>query len=715
MRTRGTGRQGLLCLALLPLALLGFAREGTAQQQQDFFEQGQDYFKSETIEGVSKHAEAPTETPATVTVVTHDEIDRYGFRTVADVLNFASMGNFSLGDRRYDLAGSRGLFLFEDFNTRILVMLNGHSLNEPWSNFADIGRAMLLPLDLVERIEIVYGPSSLLYGGYSLYGIVNVITRNGSSMPGARVRLTGGSWATGEAVASWGASGTYGGDSLESREWNVLAAAGYYRSDGEDLDLPRVDVGYPVDLAGGTIWGGPQKGTDYERAPFMFLQARRGDFSVLARGGYRKRGTPFAPYGAMYGTGDQSLRDEKELVELRWDHALSAGLNLSARAFHDVYHYHEVDPYADALTYPGQPGYFFDLKTHDHDTGGEVRLAYRRGTHFLTVGGEYRYRTLGQQSGNVFFDGASAPGSGIRQDVHGRFGVLYAQEEWRPLNQLSLVIGGNWADTEPGSSKGQPRVAVVYKPRSTLSIKALYGRGFRPPSIFEASYGDYQSQIPNPALSSEDIASSELSILWKASRRVSAQAYAFHSRLDGLIRGVTIESPADVQGGVVGPGGTAAELVGLLQYQSAGDVTSSGGGGSVRFQSRRVHAFGNLAYASAELSTRGSARERLPGSPHWLASAGVSFASRAWTASLAGHYVGPEPLDASRGPGQAGDFVEANLGAQYRTRLVYPVTFHLDVLNVFGSDGAVAASPVYAVPSLPIEGRRVLVGADLRF
>jgi hypothetical protein len=106
----------------------------------------------------------------------------------------------------------------------------------------------------------------------------------------------------------------------------------------------------------------------------------------------------------------------------------------------------------------------------------------------------------------------------------------------------------------------------------------------------------------------------------------------------------------------------------------------------------------------------------LSGSPHWLASGGVSFSSRDWTASAGAHYVGSEPLDPSRGRlGPAGDFVEANLRGLYRTRLFYPVTLHLDVLNLFGSAGTVAASPVYAVPSLPIEGRRVLIGADVRF
>ena len=78
--------------------------------------------------------------------------------------------------------------------------------------------------------------------------------------------------------------------------------------------------------------------------------------------------------------------------------------------------------------------------------------------------------------------------------------------------------------------------------------------------------------------------------------------------------------------------------------------------------------------------------------------------------------MGPEPLDPSRGRlGAAGDFLEANLRGSYRTRLVYPVTVHLDVLNLFDRAGTVAASPVYAVPRLPIEGRRVLLGADVRF
>lgn len=708
---RGSSRAG--AAALVGLLLLAVP---AAAQETDFFDQAADYFKSETIEGVSKHAEAPTETPATVTIVGREDIERYGFRTVADVLSFASVGGFVHWDRRYELAGSRGLFFFEDFNTRLLVMLNGHPVNEPWASFGAVGRAMLVPLDLVERVEIVYGPSSLLYGGYSLYGIVNVVTRTGGALPGWRARASAGSWKTGEGVVSFGASGVSGATEEEAgTEWSVLAAAGYYASDGEQPEMDPVDVGYPVRLDGGTVWGGEQEGSDFERSPFVFVHARRGDLSFMGRAGFRRRAAPFAPYGAVYGEDEQTLRDAKAFVEARWDHEIDRRLSLTARVFHDVYGYDESDPYSDSASYPGEAGYRFLLSTSDHDSGAEVRASYRRGTHFLTVGGEARYRTLSQESSQEFLDGRAVPGTSRSQDVNGRFAVIYVQEEWRPRDKISLVLGGNFANTDPGGSKAQPRVAVIFKPRPSLSVKALYGRGFRPPSIFEASYRDFQSQIDNPALESEQITSTELSTIWNVNRQLALQAYAFRSKLLGLIQGVDILSPEDVEGGVVGPGGTVDELVGLLQYQSTGDVLSKGVGASLRLRMRHLRAYANVAWSDAELERPGSGDDELAGSPAWVASAGASYDWRSWTGGLSLRYLGPHRLHSSWGGEEAGDFAEANFRLAYRTRIVYPVTLRLDVRNLLDSKGEFAASQVYPVPRLPIEGRRLLVSAEAHF
>jgi len=680
------------------LALLAAAMAAGAQDS-DFFEQKDSYFQTQTIEGVSKRAEALTETPATVTVIGRDDIERYGFRTLADVLNFASVGNFTHNDRRYDFAGGRGLFFYEDFNTRVLVMLNGHPLNEPWNNFGGVGREMVVPLELAERIEIIYGPSSLLYGGYSLYGIVNVVTRNGETEPGRRLRLTGGSWKTGEALASFGRAG-----SAQGTPWSLLVAAGYYRSSGEDLDLEPI----------GASWGGPQSGTDFERAPFAFVHAQRGDFSMLLRAGYRRHGAPLAPYESLYGSTDEHVQDSKHLAELRWDRRMNARLRLSARVFHDDYTYEENDPFSDPAADLGEDLYTFVLHTDDRDTGGEARLHYQTGGHTVTLGGEYRARGMTQRSFDRFAGGAVRDGA-REAAVTGHLAVAYAQEEWRPSERLALIAGANIADTKPGGRRAQPRAAVIVKPAPRLSVKALYNEGFRPPSIFEAAYADFSQQIDNPDLRSERIRSGELSMMWSPSAKVSAQAYAFTSRLTGLIRGVEITAPSQVQGGVVAPSGDPADLVGVLQYQSGGDVEASGAGVALRARTTSLHGYLNVAYARPRL-VEGGSLSPLPASSSWLASGGVAYERGRWTAAATARYVGPHDLDASREmAARAGDFVEANLRLSWRTRLVYPVRLDLDVRNVLGADGTLAASPVYTPATVPIEGRRVLLSADVRF
>jgi iron complex outermembrane receptor protein len=694
------------------LAALVAAPPARGQESEDFFGQKEDYFRTETIEGVSKHAESLADAPATVTVLTHDDIERYGLRTIADVLSFASLGNMSYSDRRYDFAGGRGLFFFEDYNTRILVMLNGHPLNEPWNNFGGIGREMVVPLDLAERVEIIYGPSSLLYGGYSLYGIVNVVTQNGESAAGSRVRASAGSWETGEVLVSHGRSG-----SSRGTPWNVLFAAGYYRSRGEALDLDPIDVEYPAQPNGDPVWGGPQSGTDAERSPFAFVYAKRGELSLLLRSGFRKHGAPLAPYESIYGSTRELVRDTKHFGEIRWDRALSARLGLSLRAFHDDYTYEEHDPYFDPDTYPGQETYDFVLKTHDWDSGAEARVRYEGPRHALTVGGEYRHRGMNQQVYDRFVDGSVAPDSFTETPVDGHLAVGYLQEEWRPLERVRLVGGLNIADTSPGGRRVQPRAAVIVKPRAALSLKLLYNEGFRPPSIFEASYGDFVTQIANPALRSERIRSGELSLLWKPSPRLSAQGYAFTSRLLGLIRNNEIGSPEDVESGIVAPSGDPAELVGLFQYQAAGDVRSSGAGLALQARARRgVRGYLNVACSRARIVRAGEPDGTLAGSSSWLASGGLSGEVGRATVSASARYVGPHDLEETHADGsRAGDFLEANLRLSVRARLRYPVRLDLDVRNLFDAAGAQASSFIYTPARVPIEGRRLLVAADVKF
>jgi outer membrane receptor protein involved in Fe transport len=206
-------------------------------------------------------------------------------------------------------------------------------------------------------------------------------------------------------------------------------------------------------------------------------------------------------------------------------------------------------------------------------------------------------------------------------------------------------------------------------------------------------------------------------LLYRPSASLSAQGYVFKSTLRGLIRGTTIEAPDDVEGGIVSPTGDPADLLGLLQYQSQGDVRSSGAGLSLRGRpARTLRGYLNLAYSRARLRQGGEAESALPASSSWLGSAGLSYERDAFTAALSARYVGPQDFLADRGlAGRTGDFLETNLRLSYRTRLTYPVRFDLDVRNLLDTEGALASSFVYTPPSVPVEGRRLSFAVDVRF
>jgi outer membrane receptor for ferrienterochelin and colicins len=687
----------------LPLLLIVVATTTARAQESDLFGQKSSYFRDDVVQGASKHPEAATEAPATVTVLTSEDIRAYGFRTVADVLNFASVGSFTHNDRRYDFAGSRGLFFFEDFNTRILVLLNGHPLNEPWNNFGGVGREMLVPLEIAKSVEIVYGPSSLLYGGYSLYGVVNVVTETGGSLAGTRVLLRGGSEAQKEILVSDGREGVAGANATR---WSFLGAIGAYDSNGENLNLPLVPE---------SGFGGSQSGTDAERSPFGFGFARYGEFTFMARAGYRRHGAPMAPYESTYGSTLEYVRDDKSFIEGSWEHEIAPETTLTVRTFYDWYSYTEHDPYEadDTVAAP----YLFVLRADDSDFGGEVRLNTHRGAHFLTGGLEYRKRAIYQRSFFQYSEtGQQVEDSFFGDHINGSLFVAYAQEEFRPSMHWSFVGGATLARTEPGGEKVQPRIAAIYKPNPDLAIKALYGEGFRPPSIFEASYSDAVDQINNPSLKSEQIASSELSVTWNATQKVQTQAYAFTSRLRGLIGSATIEDPSQIQGGVTAPSGDQNDLIGALQYQSQGDVKSHGFGLSARAAGRNTRGYVNVAYAVASLG-RPDAASTLAGSPSWLASGGLSYRFRALTAGLSAQYVGAQRLDDSRGETfESGDYLHGNLRLAWETHVrIYPVSVILDAQNLFDSSGSIAASPIYTPSEIPIQGRRVSLGFETRF
>jgi iron complex outermembrane receptor protein len=180
-----------LSWALL-IFVMGVASRGSAQQSSpDLSEASLEQLGSIPVYGASMHLQPSGDAPSSVTVITAAEIQEHGYRTLADILR--TVRSFYVTyDRNYSSIGVRGFARPGDYNTRILLLVDGHRMNDDVYDEAMIGTEFPIDIEMIKRIEIIRGPASSLYGSNALFAVINVITRHGQDVS----RFTG-------ACASW--------------------------------------------------------------------------------------------------------------------------------------------------------------------------------------------------------------------------------------------------------------------------------------------------------------------------------------------------------------------------------------------------------------------------------------------------------------------------------------------------------------------------------
>jgi outer membrane receptor for ferrienterochelin and colicins len=149
---------------------LAFAALAVAQSQvdQDLLSMNLEDLSRVKVFSASRHFEDARRAPSSVSILTSADIRRNGWRTLGDALA-------NLGVRDFMRPG--------DDNSRVLLLINGHRLNENVFDSAYIGTAFSLDLDLVDHIEVVRGPGSSLFGSNAMFGVINVITRDTPAEP----------------------------------------------------------------------------------------------------------------------------------------------------------------------------------------------------------------------------------------------------------------------------------------------------------------------------------------------------------------------------------------------------------------------------------------------------------------------------------------------------------------------------------------------------
>jgi len=461
---------GLLIIQTLPAAAASNLEQLSLEQLMNI-----------SITGASKYEQKQQQVAAAVSVITRKDIRTYGWRTLGEAL--ASLpGIHTTYDYQYEYLGTRGLGLPGDFNSRVLITINGNRINDATYDQGPTGRDFPLDIDLIERIEFIPGPGSAVYGQNAMLGVVNIVTRKGSSVNGAEVSA---SYQTSEIMPqeriTLGKQFSNGTDALVS--FSALQAR------GNNQFFEFGDSGI----------SGIARGMNGEDVKQFFAHVVHGPFAFDFAYGNRHKESPVAGFLTDPLAGGATVNDRRINTQIQYnEHFANQTLNVLGRLFLGNYDYH-------------QPGYYAGEKTVSTGPsdwhGAELRLLSSAVTdHKLMLGFEYQNNTSIRQTFKNFAN--PAENLSIHSDVV-RFGA-YAQDEWRINNALSATAGLRYDYNTWIGSRLSPRGALIWQANPQITLKALYGRAHRSPNSYERDFADGVTQVTNPGLHSESIDTLEL-------------------------------------------------------------------------------------------------------------------------------------------------------------------------------------------------------------
>jgi outer membrane receptor for ferrienterochelin and colicins len=470
--------------------------------------------KVESVYGASKFLQKAVDAQASITVVTAEEIQKHGYRTLADVLR-SVRSFYVINDRNYSYVGVRGLSRPGDYNARILFLLDGHRVNDNIFDGAYVGTEFPVDVDLIDRIEVIRGPNSSVYGTGAFVAVINVITKRGRDLNATELSTEAGSWNTYKGRVSYGGRFDNGLETLLSGSFSN--SQGHRRLFFPEFDSPATNNGIA-------------ENADGDQSYSMFADIIYRDFNIHAVHASRTKHIPTASFGTVFNDSRTRTTDARSYLEIQYHHTFGSWETLG-RASYDWYGYHGIYIYDYAGTgippntenYDAANGAWWDFQ------GDTSKVFFKR--HKVTLGTEFRQDVRQRQVNydiqpyHLYFDDHRSS----------RVWALYFQDDYSIRKNLAFVAGlrSDWHENFENTLS--PRVGLHFAPKPNTVVKATYSRAFRAPNSFESFYAGNLSNTANPSLKPERIRSWELDFERRFGKAYYVSAAGFLNRIDDLI------------------------------------------------------------------------------------------------------------------------------------------------------------------------------------
>lgn len=500
---------------------------------------------------------------AVTTVISAEQIKSMGATELHEVLETVPGVHAGVqeptGDYNYSLRG-----ISNKTNSQVLFLLNGARITMPFRGGLMTG--LELPIDAIQRVEVIRGPGSALYGADAFAGVINIITKKAADINGTKVGVRAGNWDT---QSGWGQH------SARWAGWDIAASLQYQHTGGDEGRVINADRQTVFDNAFGTHAShapGPMN-THYESLnAHLNLQRRHWDVNVWAFNGMG--GTRTGPNGALdpkgRADGEQYMGDIRFSTEDWLDdwelmaHASYLRADFQAQfqalpnnALLPIGLGGNIDASSRKLVlFP--EGVNNDLDRIENIPSLELSSIYKGlDNHLLRLNTGFRYEAvtahesrnygLGIINGANLLDRPAVNVIGGKlinvtdtpfiylPDTHRTIWSVAAQDEWQLADKWQLTAGIRYDQYSDFGATVNPRAALIWDINEQLTSKLLYGRAFRAPNFSELCSQNNPALLGNKNLNPEIINTYEWAVDYRPFSSLRTAVNVYYYEINNLI------------------------------------------------------------------------------------------------------------------------------------------------------------------------------------
>jgi outer membrane cobalamin receptor len=687
------------------------------------------------VTAASKTAEDASSAPGLVTSIPAEALRQHGITTLAEAIDFLSAGVFTSDDLHGGEIGARGVLLRGDRGSHFLLLVDGHAMNEPLSGSATFGVGAGIPIELVDHIEVVVGPGSVLYGSNAMLGLINVVTKRAKDYPGLHLLAE----STVPSAVRVGA-GVGKRFELAGSEGEITSQIQYYRQRGPSLFFGAENTGidgftgspgrHSRSPVGTGIWGGRDARNDiYADAPSGIFRLMLGDTEVDLRGSYYRHGDPTGP--GDFDDAQTGSRETRLSFDLRHRRTISTLLQVAGRLYGDSYRIG-----SDEIASRGELCPFGLITCDFSNTGsalwGGMELQstwdWLKDQSFVTMAGvDARARRFAASS--AVLDAAtnrSVYPSGPELHYSDQTLGAYLQQIWSPTTKFNLNGGGrvDWDQRFPVVAT--PRLAASLNAWKGGIIKLSYAEAFRAPSWDETD-NHTPFRIKSDPLKPEKVRSVDGSV----EQKVGSHRFVlsgFYARWSNLVELSALSAAEAVQ--AIRDGKTSVPYVTgveLTQYRNVSEIINYGATAGLDGAFAYDHFRYGLSVTGAIADLReGGTSQRLPVAPEIFGNSRVAvvLGGKLPTLALAAQFMGRRVADR----GYVGQFtpvpyappqMDLRLAVSGPTVILKGLSYRLFANYALADRGPYVVGPVTtAIPTQmnaqlnPIDTFRVTLGLE---